>query len=157
CGGKTRPSGTHRCARACRTGRAALYRACVRTHGRLLQTVRGRDLVSLARGDRGVHAQAERVRAAVPNTSAVFRSGIGFAVAIVFTLAAPAVAQTPAEKLYAELARLPAAERTARLEAGARAEGKLAFVHTLRAKLGLDHINLFRKRYPFIDVDASDM
>ena len=70
---------------------------------------------------------------------------------------APVSAQTAAEKLYKELAGLPAAERQKRLEDGARQEGKLAFVHTLRARLGAEHIGLFRKRYPFIALDASDM
>jgi iron(III) transport system substrate-binding protein len=82
---------------------------------------------------------------------------IGLATALWCVLASPAIAQTAAEKLYQDLSRLPAAERQQRLEAGARREGKLAFVHTLRARLGAEHVNLFRKRYPFIDVDHSDM
>jgi iron(III) transport system substrate-binding protein len=77
--------------------------------------------------------------------------------ATAFGLASPASAQTAAEKLYQELARLPPAERQQRLEDGARREGKLAFVHTLRNRVGPNHIALFRKRYPFIDVDAGDM
>jgi ABC-type Fe3+ transport system substrate-binding protein len=64
---------------------------------------------------------------------------------------------TPVEQLYAELAKLPEAERAKRIEEGARKEGKLSFVHTWRGKLARDHIALFRKRYPFIDVDMSDM
>jgi iron(III) transport system substrate-binding protein len=74
-----------------------------------------------------------------------------------WNLCTPASAQTAAEKVFSDLAKLPTAERQKKLEEGARAEGKLAFVHTLRAKLGHDHIGLFRTRYPFIDVDASDM
>lgn len=73
------------------------------------------------------------------------------------TTVSPASAQTNAEKLYQQLATLPPAERQKRLEDGARAEGKLAFVHTLRARLGADHVALFRQRYPFIQVDHSDM
>jgi len=72
-------------------------------------------------------------------------------------IVAPAQAQTVAETLYRELSSLPAPERQKRLEDGARREGALAFVHTLRGKLGADHIGLFRKRYPFVTVDASDM
>ena len=72
-------------------------------------------------------------------------------------IATSATAQTAAETLYRELSNLPAPERQKRLEDGARQEGKLTFVHTLRARLGADHIGLFRKRYPFVAVDASDM
>src|SRR3954465_14921817 len=45
-------------------------------------------------------------------------------------------AQSAAEKLYAELASLPQAERTKRLEEGARKEGAVVIVHTLRGELG---------------------
>jgi iron(III) transport system substrate-binding protein len=71
--------------------------------------------------------------------------------------ASQAAAQTAAERLYRDLSELAPAERQTRLEDGARKEGKLVFVHTLRGNLGRDHIGLFRKRYPFIAVDASDM
>ena len=64
---------------------------------------------------------------------------------------------TPAEQLYAELAKLPADERAKRIEDGARKEGKLVFVHTWRGKLARDHIALFRKRYPFLEVDMTDI
>jgi iron(III) transport system substrate-binding protein len=60
-----------------------------------------------------------------------------------------------AEKLYAELAKLPPAERQKRLEEGAKKEGKLTVVHTLRGSLGNNHIAMFRKRYPFVEVDSS--
>lgn len=70
-----------------------------------------------------------------------------------------ALAQAPelsnVEKLYAELAKLPAAERMKRLEDGARKEGKLVVVHTLRGSLGNNHMAIFRKRYPFITLDSS--
>jgi len=68
----------------------------------------------------------------------------------------PVLAQTDVDKLYQDLAKLPPAERQARLEEGARQEGKLTFVHTLRGKLGRDHIALFEQRYPFIAVDQGD-
>lgn len=74
-------------------------------------------------------------------------------------LPATASAQTPelsnVEKLYAELAKLPAEERQKRLEEGAKKEGKLTVVHTLRGSLGNNHVALFRKRYPFITLDSS--
>jgi len=59
------------------------------------------------------------------------------------------------EKLYAELAALPAPERAQRIEAGARREGNLALVHTLRGELGAGHVDLFRKRYPFLALDVA--
>jgi hypothetical protein len=46
-----------------------------------------------------------------------------------------AAAQTPAEQLYAELAKLKPDQRTKRLEEGARKEAKLNFVHTWRGKI----------------------
>lgn len=65
--------------------------------------------------------------------------------------------QTAVEQLYAELAKLPPEERAKRIEEGARKEGKLVFVHTWRGKLARDHIALFRKRYPFLNVDMTDI
>ncbi len=59
------------------------------------------------------------------------------------------------EKVYAELATLPAAERARRIEDGARREGKLVLVHTLRGTLGAGHVDLFRKRYPFLALDVT--
>jgi iron(III) transport system substrate-binding protein len=69
----------------------------------------------------------------------------------------PAWSQSAAEKLYADLAKLPAAERQKRLEAGARKEGKLNIVKSLRGKLGRGHLRLFKKRYPYIKAEASEM
>jgi iron(III) transport system substrate-binding protein len=69
---------------------------------------------------------------------------------------APARSQpSNVEKLYAELAALPAPERAQRIEAGARREGKLVLIHTLRGALGAGHVDLFRKRYPFLTLDVA--
>jgi iron(III) transport system substrate-binding protein len=68
-----------------------------------------------------------------------------------------AFAQTAAETLYSEIARLAPADRYQRLAEGATKEGMLAFVQTLRGQLGRDHIALFEKRFPFIRIDHSDM
>ncbi|HLH98776.1 MAG TPA: ABC transporter substrate-binding protein [Xanthobacteraceae bacterium] len=70
------------------------------------------------------------------------------------TAAQPASLSGP-EKIYAELAALPKAERSRRIEAGARAEGKLVLVHTLRGSLGAGHVELFHKRYPFLTLDVA--
>lgn len=67
-----------------------------------------------------------------------------------------AVAQnSPVEKVYADLAWLPAAERSRRIEEGARAEGKLVIIHTMRGNLGTDHVNLFHQRYPFLRIELE--
>lgn len=84
---------------------------------------------------------------------------IAAAAVLAAAIGAPAGAQdlSAAEKLYAELAKLPAKERQARLVAGAKKEGRLDMIHSLRRKLGRDHIKGFTKMYPFIEVKNSDM
>jgi len=68
----------------------------------------------------------------------------------------PALAQAPSvDTIYADLAKLPAAERQKRIEDGARREGRLVIIHTMRGNLSVDHVNLFRKRYPFLRVDLE--
>jgi iron(III) transport system substrate-binding protein len=92
-------------------------------------------------------------------------SAAGRAIAlIVATSAATLVARSDAraeagpsnvEKIYAELAALPKAERGKRVEQGARAEGRLVLVHTLRGELGAGHVDLFRRRFPFLALDVA--
>src|SRR3954469_17919792 len=79
------------------------------------------------------------------------------ALVLALFLAGPAPAETAVETLYAELAKLPAAERAKRIEEGARKEGKLSFVHTWRGALARNHVELFKKRYPFLAVDFTDI
>ncbi|HLH98777.1 MAG TPA: extracellular solute-binding protein [Xanthobacteraceae bacterium] len=68
----------------------------------------------------------------------------------------PASAQTAStDKIYPELAALPPAERAKRIEDGARAEGRLVMIHTMRGNLSADHVELFRKRYPFLKVELE--
>jgi hypothetical protein len=57
-----------------------------------------------------------------------------------------AAQNSAAEKLYADLAALPAAERGKRIEDGARAEGKLVIIHTMRGNLSTDHVALLLQR-----------
>ena len=66
-----------------------------------------------------------------------------------------AAAQTPAEALYAELQNLPPAERQARLEDGARKEGKLVVINTLRGQ-NETQAALFVKHYPFITLEQTN-
>jgi iron(III) transport system substrate-binding protein len=68
-----------------------------------------------------------------------------------------AAAQTPAEQLYAELAKLKPDQRTKRLEEGARKEGKLTFVHTWRGKIARDFGSAFEKRYSYLKFEMSDL
>ena len=92
-----------------------------------------------------------------------FRTLCASALLFAATVAGPLLAARPAgaqdlssaEKIYAELARLPQDERMKRIEEGARREGKFVLVHTLRGDLGLGHIALFKKRYPFLKVEAT--
>lgn len=68
-----------------------------------------------------------------------------------------ALAQSAAEKLYADLAKLPTSERAKRIEEGARKEGKLTLIKTIRGKLGRGHLKLFQKRYPWLKVEMSEL
>lgn len=66
-------------------------------------------------------------------------------------------AERSAEQLYTELAKLADAQRTKRLEEGARKEGKLNFVHTWRGKIARDFGAAFEKRHPYIKFEMSDL
>jgi iron(III) transport system substrate-binding protein len=71
----------------------------------------------------------------------------------------PATARDPtaAERLFARLAQLSPDERRANIVEGAKKEGKLRFLHSLRGDLGRDHVALFVKRYPFMTVEQSEL
>ena len=62
---------------------------------------------------------------------------VGLAILAIWPMPS-ASAQTAVEKIYAELAKLPAAERQKRIEEGARKEGKLVIIHTMRGNLRVD-------------------
>jgi iron(III) transport system substrate-binding protein len=64
---------------------------------------------------------------------------------------------TSAERLFADLAKLPPHERNAKIVEGAKKEGKLHFVHSLRGELGREHADLFVRRYPFMTVEVSEL
>src|SRR5215469_15682183 len=66
-----------------------------------------------------------------------------------------AAAQSANDKSYADLAALPPDARSKRIEDGARAEGKLVMIHTMRGNLSTDHVELFRKRYPFLKIELE--
>src|SRR5260370_38010546 len=70
--------------------------------------------------------------------------------AVICQPGAAAAQISAAKKIYGELARLPAPERGKRIEVGARAEGKLVIIHTMRGSLWIDHVDLLQKRYPLL-------
>jgi ABC-type Fe3+ transport system substrate-binding protein len=87
----------------------------------------------------------------------------GLALVVAFGTAFGAEAQTasapvtlsPAEKIYADLAKLPPDERQRKIEEGARKEGALSLVQTLRGEVGEGSTKLFAKHYPFLKLDAT--
>jgi hypothetical protein len=75
-------------------------------------------------------------------------------------LSVPASAAQPltaVEKLYAELAKLPDAERSKKILEGAIKEGKFTFLNTTSGKKGSKHMKLFRKRYPSIKGQRGEL
>jgi iron(III) transport system substrate-binding protein len=64
---------------------------------------------------------------------------------------------TPAEKVYADLARLAPDQRQARIVEGAKREGKFRFVHSLRGELARTHGEMFVNRYPFVTIEQDEL
>src|SRR5215475_13402967 len=85
-----------------------------------------------------------------PLTTLVFAT-----IASLLQLPAATAQTSSADAIYAELAKLPAAERQKRIEDGARREGKLVIIHTMRGTLSVDHVALFKKRFPFLTVQLE--
>jgi iron(III) transport system substrate-binding protein len=75
--------------------------------------------------------------------------------AVSFEARAEPAQLSAAEAIYARLDTEPKAERARLIEEGARREGKLVLVHTLRGELGAGHIDLFRRRFPFLTLDVA--
>src|SRR5438552_4354271 len=64
-----------------------------------------------------------------------------------------ASAQAPSvESIYADLANLAPGERQKRIEEGARREGNLVIIHTMRGHESTDHLALFGKRFPYLKI-----
>ncbi len=85
--------------------------------------------------------------------------GVSLALSFVATnlCAQPAPAPSGPEKIYAELAGLSPTERTKRLEDGARREGKLTIIHAMARTEANNQAEAFRKRYPFVDVELTNL
>src|SRR5262249_60892372 len=74
-----------------------------------------------------------------------------------FIAAAASQELSKAEQIYAELAKLPAAERSTRIIEGARKEGHFRFVHSLRGTTGRNQTEAFQKRFPFLKVELTEL
>ena len=66
-------------------------------------------------------------------------------------------AATGVETLYADLAKLPVEERMKKLIEGAAKEGSVTAAPAFRGKVGDGHVNLFKKRFPQLKVETTDM
>jgi iron(III) transport system substrate-binding protein len=66
-------------------------------------------------------------------------------------------ALTEVETLYAELAKLPDAERQKKIEEGARKDGALVALNTTSGSKGAQHFAVFKKRYPFLKAERGDL
>jgi ABC-type Fe3+ transport system substrate-binding protein len=80
---------------------------------------------------------------------------LGLALVALSAWHAPDARAQSADKIYADLAKLPPAERQKRIEDGARKEGKLVIIHTMRGSLSVNHVEMFKKRYPFLSVELE--
>lgn len=90
-----------------------------------------------------------------PGTTAIASAVFSLAIA-----AAPAAAQelSEAELIYQELATLPPEERERRLIEGATQEqGPLEVISTLRGQLTRDQAAMFQAKYPFVEVNVTEM
>lgn len=56
----------------------------------------------------------------------------------------------PVEQLYADLYKLPAAERAQKIEEGARKEGTISLTTGLGGSLGTGHLKVITDRYPWL-------
>ena len=82
---------------------------------------------------------------------------VGLAVCLGAAAAGPAVAQTVADKLYADLAKLPKEERAKRIVEGAQKEEKLDFIQSIISQIGTDQVKLFSARYPFVKMSMTKL
>jgi iron(III) transport system substrate-binding protein len=76
-----------------------------------------------------------------------------------FATAAPSpapAAMSPAEQLFADLAKLPAEERQKRIIEGSKKEGKFSGASSYRGTLGRDQNKLFLKDHGWIDFDLDN-
>ncbi len=75
------------------------------------------------------------------------------AAVLIWTSVAAAAQSVSVEALYAEINKLPPAQRQARLEEGARREGAFTYYSISAAELIAAYVKGFTARYPFIKAD----
>jgi iron(III) transport system substrate-binding protein len=66
-------------------------------------------------------------------------------------------APSKVEQIYADLAKLPPKQRHEKIVEGARAEGSLNFIHSLRNGTGPAQTAVFKKQYPFLNVERTEL
>jgi iron(III) transport system substrate-binding protein len=106
---------------------------------------------------RGPNEESAMIRSGEAARRSIAALGLAAVAVVLPPPSRPAFAQMAVEKLYADLAGLPADERQRRLEDGARKEGRLVMIPNMRGDLLRRHTKLFQDRYPFIRIEASDM
>jgi iron(III) transport system substrate-binding protein len=92
----------------------------------------------------------------LPSSCFAALAGLTVAAAALFAAPAPTVAATAAEQLYAELAKLPQAEREKRLVEGAAKENKFVVRPVFRGQGAREHNGIFQKRYPTAKLETLD-
>ena len=74
-----------------------------------------------------------------------------------FVGTATAANLSPVEQLYADLYKLPAAERAQKIEDGARKEGTISMITGLGGSLGTGHLKVITDRYPWLKLVHTNM
>ena len=70
----------------------------------------------------------------------------------------PTYAMNANETLYADLAKLSPDERYKRIVEGAAKEGgDFNLLHAIQGSLGVNHVNIFKKKYPSVKVSLSQL
>lgn len=94
-----------------------------------------------------------------PAFTRTFATALLVAAAIACAAGAASAAETltPVEGRFAELAKLPAAERTAALVEAAKKEGKLVMLPIMQSRIGHNHTQLFAKQAPFLKLEYMDI
>ena len=93
---------------------------------------------------------------ALPSSYSAAFAALAIAASAVLAATALARAATPAEQLYAELAKLPQAEREKRLVEGAQKEAKFVVRPVFRGANARDHHKIFQARYPNAKIETLD-
>lgn len=83
-------------------------------------------------------------------------AGLAIAAGAFLTAPTPAIAASAVERLYADLAKLPAEERAQKILEGAQKENKFVMRPVFRGPNARDHNRIFEKRYPGVKLESLD-